>query len=165
MTLTQGRLKELLHYDKMTGFFYWLDTRHNGAKVGSVAGGVSRGERDGYWRIRVDGKKYRAHRLAFVYMTGNWPQGLVDHKDGSKVNNAWRNLRQASNGQNKANGKAYRNNVVGLKGVTAKGKKFQARIRKNNELVHLGTFETALAAHEAYRFAAKQLHGEFARAA
>lgn len=159
--LTHERLLDVLHYDPASGIF---TRKHSSgsSKKGSIAAG---NDENGYVRIRVDGKKYRAHRLAFLYMTGKWPVGLVDHKDRNTDNNAWLNLREATYGQNKANGKIYKNNAVGLKGVTAKRNKFQARIRKDNILVHLGTFDRAEDAHEAYIAAAEHFHGAYARAA
>ena len=162
--LTQERLLELLHYNPKTGLFIRLKTRGS-SKAGSIAGGISKGPRDGYLRIRVDGKRYKAHRLAFLYMTGKWPNSLVDHKDTNKLNNSWKNLRESTNGQNKANGGTYKNNKLGIKGVSLRGKKYHARIYHSGKLTTLGTFETAEKASQAYYAAATKVHGRFARAA
>lgn len=161
--LTQERLLEVLHYDPKTGTFTRLKSSGS-TKAGASAGGVSKGPRDGYLRIRIDGKRYKAHRLAFLYMTGKWPNGLVDHKDTNKLNNSWKNLREATNGQNKANGKTYQNNTLGIKGVSLRGKKFHARIYHAGKITALGAFETAELANQAYYAAATKVHGGFARA-
>jgi hypothetical protein len=161
--LTQERLIELLHYDPDTGLFTRLRTRGS-SKAGAIAGGISKGPRDGYLRIKVDGKRYKAHRLAFLYMTGKWPNGLVDHKDTNKLNNSWKNLRESTNGQNKANGRTYKNNKLGIKGVSLRGRKYHARIYHSGKLTTLGTFETAEKANQAYYAAATEVHGGFARA-
>lgn len=72
--LTQARLKELLHYSIVTGKFYWLIARSGKARSGSIAGGL---RTDGYVAIRIDGIKYRANRLAWLYVVGTWPTDIV----------------------------------------------------------------------------------------
>ena len=72
------RLRELLRYDLDTGMFYWRRSRRGPHNGGSVAGRPTQR----YWQIMVDGKRYQAHRLAILYVTGKWPPNVVDHIDG-----------------------------------------------------------------------------------
>lgn len=98
-------------------------------------------------------------------MTGDWPANLVDHIDMNKSNNAWSNLRDATKSQNGKNSRAKRTNKFGLKGVCKVGNRYQAQIGCDGVKHHLGLFGTPEEAHAAYAAAAKELHGEFARAA
>lgn len=93
--MTQERLRELLHYAPETGVWTWLVTRK--VRAGSVAG--TPGGR-GYIQIRIDYKRYLAHRLAFLYTIGRWPLHQVDHRDRDRSNNCWDNLREATHQQN-----------------------------------------------------------------
>jgi len=103
-TTTAARVRELLFYDPNTGVFTWRLNR-GGRKAGSVAG--RGGHQRGYRLIGVDGKTYLEHRLAWLYVTGEWPQDEVDHIDGKTDNNRIANLRQASRVQNSQNSKRY----------------------------------------------------------
>ena len=160
--LTAARAHELLTYDPATGIFRWRVRRGAGVKAGDIAGTVdSAGRRN----ITVDNRRYRAHRLAFLYMTGEWPSGLVDHEDHDPDNNRWGNLREADQSQNQANAGLRVDNTTGAKGVTAIGGKFMARIRHHGQRIHLGTFDTIREASAAYAEAAFALKGPFARLA
>ena len=165
MELTQERLKELLRYDPETGLFYWLQDR-GVRKTGYVAGCTKRT----YVAISVDNKIYRGHLLAWFYMTGEWPDPFVDHKDLNKHHNAWDNLREATKSQNMANVGKIKSNKSGLKGVSRYragekyGKPWQASIGKDGKSKHLGHFATKEEAHAAYVVAAQNIFGEFARA-
>ena len=98
--LTGSKL-ERLHYDPDTGEWIWLDPpNHNSRLKGQRAGYV---RADGYRVIRIDGVAYYASRLAFVYMTGCWPEDEVDHEDRDPSNDRWANLRDATSSQNKWN--------------------------------------------------------------
>lgn len=90
--LKHNRLLEQLKYDPLTGVFTWLVTR-NRITQGDVAGSVSK---EGYRVIRIDGEHHKAHRLAWFYVHGSWPSGIIDHKDGNKDNNKIKNLRDTS---------------------------------------------------------------------
>lgn len=162
VTLTQERLKSVLHYDQDTGLFTWsvdMKTgRGNGrihVKAGSKAGTPDRG----YIRIGVDGTRYWAHRLAFLWMTGSFPQLHVDHMDGNHSNNKWGNLRDVSpmvNMQNR-HGPTSRS-AHGLLGVAANHKRFMAQIVVDKKYVYLGTHDTPLQANAAYLKAKRELH-------
>lgn len=159
--LTQARLKELLTYDRDTGEFRWkIDCR--GVKSGDIAGCAN--DR-GYIQVQLDGKKYAAHRLAFLYMEGAFPPAAVDHINGVPGDNRWCNLRPATLSQNQANAKMRKNNTTGVKGVCIAGRKFCAQIQAEGKRVYLGTFDTIAEASAAYERAANDLHGEFARTA
>ncbi|SCB30271.1 HNH endonuclease [Rhizobium lusitanum] len=165
--LDAERLRELVNYDPSPGIFTRKSAPNKYAryKVGDVAGSLSA---KGYIRICVDGNVYPAHRLAWLYMMGEWPSDQIDHKDLNKSNNAWDNLRLATNGQNKANSPVYKTTKSGLKGAYWEGnrkgtKNWSARIRHDGRLRHIGYFYTAEEAHKAYGVAAKALHGEFSR--
>lgn len=158
--ITQARLKELLHYDPVTGIFTWRITR-GGQPEGSRAGAVTS---SGYLQISIDYKLYKAHRLAVLYMTGAWPKEMVDHEKGDRSDNRWERIREATRSQNGANSRARTSR--GVKGVYAiQGGKFRAQIRVSYRLINLGTFPTKEEAAQAYASAAKQYFGAFARAA
>lgn len=173
--LSQRQVRELLEYDPCTGVFTWL--RRAGADqgticfnsqfVGRVAGCLDRREKVGYRRIKIFSRYYAEHRLAWVWMTGEWPPHEVDHINGVRHDNRFANLRLATKSQNQSNARIRTKNKVGLKGVSYKPRigKYHAQINKYGRVRHLGFFDDPQEAHEAYVKAAKELHGEFARAA
>jgi hypothetical protein len=150
--ITAERLRELMHYDPTTGVF----TR-------KIAGFL---DDLGYVRIGIDGGKYKAHRLAVLYMTGKWPKNHVDHQDQNRSNNRWDNLREATHSQNMANRGAWARAKHKLKGITRSpdGKKFRARVMRDGVSHLIGDYSCPAAAHFAYIVAASKLFGEFARA-
>jgi hypothetical protein len=152
--LDQVTLKKLLHYDPETGIFTWLVARSNRVKVGDITGKPTT---SAYGRIGIGDRKYRAHRLAWLYMTGEWPVFQIDHKDTNKMNNKWDNLRQATSVQNRGNVRVR--SKIGFKGVRKKGKRYAAHLGQT----YLGTFDTPEEASKAYEAAAKEYYGEFAR--
>lgn len=160
--LTQDTLKKFLHYDPETGIFTRLINLAPGGKAGGVAGAVNN---RGYRHMAILKRSYYAHRLAWLYVYGEWPKGQIDHIDGNQVNNAIANLRDATPVQNRANSPAAKNNPLGLKGVSFEHGKYRARIGIGEKKISLGSFETAEQAAAAYVGAAIILHGEFARCA
>lgn len=160
--ISAERLRELLSYDPETGSFIWkLQAGTRGVK-GSAAGSMSS---HGYLVIQLDRRTYKAHRLAWLYMTDEWPVDEIDHADLDRANNRWRNLREATQPQNMANRGALPTNTSGFKGVCwhkATGK-WTAQIRIRPHRQHLGLFDTAQEAHAAYVAAAEKYHGEFRR--
>ena len=156
MTLTSEKLKQLLHYDLDTGIFIWRETR--GCRcAGDIAG---RGQKSIYREIRIDKRLYKAHRLAWLYMTGEWPTKSIDHANGDPADNRFCNLRLATMAQNIANSKLSKANTIGLKGVTPREGMWLARLKGKS----VGTFDCPAAAHFAYLIAADKEFGEFARA-
>lgn len=161
--LTQARLKELLEYDPETGIFTRKIRTTNSVRVGDKAGSP---DRHGYILICVDGKKYQASRLAFLWMTGAFPKEKAEHKDRTPLNNKWNNLRNSTQQQNQQNKAVQSNNKLGLKGVWAISPiRWRARIKANGKQIHLGVFKSPAEAHLAYIAAATKYFGEFARAA
>lgn len=166
--LTRARLDQVLAYEPTTGEFRWKTDRFAGRKhackiasAGDLAGSQTW---KGYWCIRIDGRCYMSHRLAWLAVYGEWPVETVDHIDGDRRNNQIANLRLASNGQNLWNRKAQRNNTSGSKGVTfdRSRSKWIAQIAVDGRRHHLGRFDSIDDASAAYRCAAVKYHGEFA---
>jgi len=156
--ITQERLKELMHYDPDTGIFIRKVQTCSRVKVGMIAGSP---DRHGHLLCHVDGKRYSLHRLAWLYMTGNFPIGEIDHISGEKANNRFCNLRDVGRSENMQNMvRASSNNKTGLIGVIATNRTntFLARIRVNGVNKHLGTFRTPELAHEAYVKAKRHFH-------
>lgn len=159
--LTAGRVRELLRYEPETGDFVCL-VRRGGRLVGDIAGTPGL---DGHIQIQIDNKIYQAGRLAWLWMTGEWPPNMVDHIDNIGTNNRWANLRLATRSQNLHNRGKTRRNTTGFKGVWRSKQGFVADISAGKKRTRLGVFATAEAAHEAYCKAAEKLHGKFARVA
>lgn len=160
MTLTQEYLKSRLDYNSGTGIFVWLNTRSGRIKNGSPAGNWA----GGYLKIKINQKRYQASRLAWFYMTGNWPENEIDHIDTNPSNNKWDNLRPATRAQNCRNINKNKKNTTGFKGVTSsKPNQFGAQIKINKKHIYLGTRNTPEEAHELYKEAAIKYFGEFAR--
>jgi len=158
--MTRARLCELLHYERKTGQFRWRKRMNRKVLAGDIAGSLAV---DRYRKITIRRKKYRAHHLAWLYVTGEWCPVMIDHRDGDPSNNRWTNLRRATGSQNNANRRLPRNNACRLKGVSRHRRRWRATIRKNGRRHHLGIFRMPQAAHAAYVKAARKLFGEFAR--
>lgn len=157
--LTQERLKELFSYNPKTGIFIRLTNRYRWKK-GSVAGTLT----NGYIRIKIDHVLYQAHRLAFLYMEGEFPANIVDHIDMNRSNNRWRNLRHCTYSQNSMNVKESKNNKSGYKNVYwhSQSKKWRARLSHKGKDVHLGNFDCKHKAAKSYNTEIVKYHGEFA---
>ena len=146
-------LKSVLHYDPATGVFRRRFAKAYNAKPWSVAGRITT---NGYVQIVVDGKQYMAHRLAWLYIHGEWPRQQVDHINGCKTDNKIENLRDVSQSENLLNQKKSRNGK--LLGVSwhKVTKKWSARLQINKKLNFLGYFDTEIMAHQAYLEAKKK---------
>jgi len=167
--LDQDTLKALLNYEPETGVFTWRErtdvrAQWNSRYAGKQAGYDWRVGNVAYRSIRIFDWPFLAHRLAWLYVTGQWPENDVDHEDGNGLNNRWHNLRAATKAQNGANRGATKRNKTGFKGVSrTKDGRYRATIQVNGRWRWLGAFDTAEKAHEAYQQSARQLAGEFAR--
>jgi Demerecviridae HNH endonuclease len=152
--LTPDYVKSLFNYDPTAGDLTW--------KNGRVAGWL---EKNGQRRIGIDGSTYVAQRIIWVIVKGEWPPHDVDHRNLDKSDNRWDNLRAATTGQNARNRRRPKSNSSGFKGVSlhSQSGKWWARIMIDRKSVSLGLHNTRESAHEAYRKAAAELHGDFAR--
>lgn len=157
-SITAERVRELLIYDPESGKFAWRFWR-SGLKHGSLPGNV---RKDGYRQIRLDGQRYLEHRLAWLYVTGEWPEEWVDHIDHDHSNNRFSNLREASHSENMANKRVNKNSGTGIKGVHQRGDRFLVKILINGERRYLGSFSTKEHAKFIYDCAAFIWCGEFA---
>lgn len=157
--LTAERLRQLLSYDPATGLFTWKQNKP-GKRIGEAAGCDKGG---GYMSISVDGTQYNAHRLAWLYVTGDWPAQFVDHKDGNPSNNSFGNLRLANRSQNNHNSRRRAHNSSGIKGVYRKKNRWAVSITVNRKKIWVGSFIDLEDAAKARENAAIKYHGEFAR--
>lgn len=145
--LTQEYLKQRLHYDHDTGVFTWV-TSAVAAKAGDSAWHCAA---NGYVAIMINRKPYYAHRLAWLYMTGEWPTEQIDHINHVKSDNRFFNLREVTHSENQRNRTCQSNNTSGATGVSWEGSrnKWRARIRVNGKQVHVGRFDCFEAACDA----------------
>jgi hypothetical protein len=157
--ITSERLRELLHYEPDIGTWTWLKSG-NGRRANLVAGRI---DFYGYRNIGIEGRPYKAHRLAWFYVTGAWPKGELDHINGDKGDNRWANLREANRSQNEANKLVRSNNTSGFKGVSWSRDLRKWRAYISGKQIHLGCFDTPHQAYAKYCLAARQHFGEFAR--
>lgn len=160
--LTQARLHEVLNYDPETGVFTWRMDASKRRMAGKIAGTKTS---EGYIEICVDKTRHRAHRLAWLYVTGAMPAEQIDHINRQRADNRFCNLREATNGENGANRPRQANNLSGYKGVywSKRRRRWIAKISVKGRDFSLGTFSEASKAADAYAAAVKKLHGKFAR--
>ena len=150
--MTAERLRNLVTYDPLTGLFQRL-VRNTNATCGWP-------DKAGYLYLMIDTKVYSAHRLAWLYMTGEWPRNDIDHINGQRADNRFANLRDVPKNFNMQNERRARiNNKSGLMGVQFRKDrgKFVAVLRINGKSKRFGAFDTPEAAHAAY-VEAKRLH-------
>lgn len=159
--ITQKQLKSKLSYSPIVGVFEWRCSGHAITK-GGLAGGVCKSS--GYVIVGVMGKHYRAHNLAWLYMTGEWPEMDIDHKDGDRTNNAFNNLRLATKQQNQWNKQMSDQNTSGEKGVCfdKSTQKWRGQVGIGDKRIHVGLFKSKEEAASAVRAKRVSLHGEFA---
>ncbi len=158
--ITQEQLKNLLNYCPETGQFTWIKPTSSKVKVGSIAGSPQSG---GYIQIRINNKRYMAHRLAYLYIYSVWPKEFIDHINGIKTDNRICNLRDATNQQNQRNRGAQSNNTSGYKGVVAQGDKWRAQIIIDGKYKSLGLYYSKSEASYIYILASIKYFGEFVR--
>ena len=138
--ITQKELKETLHYNPETGVFIWLKTPRGKVKAGDVAGHK---DSDGYIIIKIAGKEYKAHRLAWLYVHGAMPEKIMDHINHVKADNRIINLRCVSHIENQKNRSLWRKSKTGITGVLrdSRSKMWLARITVDKKLIYLGVFD------------------------
>jgi len=160
--ITLSELRSVLSYDRSTGTFVWIKAVAAAIKVGSIAGSINnRGRRI----IQIRGRLYTASRLAWLYSHGEWPQFQIDHENLVRSDDRLDNLRPATSAQNARNRRTRKDNTSGHKGVHwhTQTRKWIARAVVNGERKHLGLFSSLDDAIKAYRAAAIEHYGEFAR--
>ena len=137
--ITQAELKKLLRYDPETGLFWWKKPakKRNLSKPAGSTGWD-------YVTIKLNKKTYSGHRLACLYQTGKFPNAQIDHIDGDKQNNRWKNLREATPAQNSRNRARSKNKVTPI-GVSYRTRDniYQATIRIKGDLKYLGSYKTS----------------------
>ena len=149
-------LQQQLSYDPETGLFTWENPPKTNtcSKPGDIAG--SRDKATGYVHIGFMNKRYAAHRLAWLYISGDDPGSkAIDHINGDKTNNSAKNLRLATPGENQWNARGKAKGWLLVKG------RYQARIQHEGHFINLGCFDTAEQAHEAYVQAANVLRPDW----
>ena len=154
--ITAEYLRSILNYDPETGIFTRKVRTSNSVKVGDVAG-CSNG--CGYLQIRLHNRLHLAHRLAWLYVYGEWPKGQIDHINRNRSDNRISNLREVSHKQNGQNAGKYSHNTSGHTGVSwyKHTSRWQAQIMHNYKLIHLGRF-TDIGEAIAARKAAEKLY-------
>lgn len=155
--ITRARLAELLSYDPETGVFRWIKPTSNRVRAGSVAG---RNHGNGYLRISLDKQSYYLHRLAWLWIHGEFPTGEVDHRDGVRSNNRASNLRAAEHRENAQNQPLKVSNTSGRHGVSWSKlhDRWAAYIHVAGRKRHLGLFDDLDSAGRAYLKAKAELH-------
>lgn len=160
--MTQDQLKQYIKYDCITGIFTrcGLHKQDRKSKIGTTIGSL---EKTGYLVIRVCGNLYKAHRLAWLYMTGEWPSKEIDHINRIKTDNKWENLRVATDKDQQGNYNIRKDNKSGFRGVSfhKRDKVWQATLQTKSDQKFIGNFKTKEEARRAYDKAAREYFGEF----
>jgi hypothetical protein len=155
--LTQAALKAALHYDQETGEFTRLTGRTAGQRTGTVNGA-------GYVTITVGGRTRLAHRLAWMFIYGRFPEKNIDHADRNKKNNKISNLRECDQSGNMQNAGKRNGGTSKYLGVCLSSahknfkKKWIAQIMIGKKNIHIGLFRTEEEAHKAYMDTKKNIH-------
>jgi len=159
MKFSKPIFHELFSYDPKTGSIFQQKKRPK-VQVGEIAGSITP---KGYRYIQAKGRKYPAHHLVWYFETGSFPSLFIDHIDGNKLNNHFLNLREVTTKQNNEHRGKQKNNSSGYKGVTFNKRlnKFIAQIQHNSKQLHIGTFDTAFEASQAYEQKAKSLFSHY----
>jgi len=153
-----AHISDLVTYDPKTGHIIWLKDRPNGVRAGDIC---RNRDRYGHIQVSIGGKRYAAHRLAFLFMGEELPD-IVDHINGIRDDNRWCNLRSACKHTNAYNEGKKRNNTSGYKGVTYEGGKWRARTSFAGKRVNVGFFSNKEDAHKALCEKREELHKEYA---
>lgn len=154
--ITADELRTALVYDANLGTFIWLIRPSKAIKIGYIAGAL---DDKGYITIGINKRIYKAHRLAWLYVTGEWPNGLIDHIDGNKSNNSFANLRVVNESGNSQNvRRPNKRNKSGFMGVIFYQNKWRASMTVNGKTKWLGDYATPEEAHQVYLEAKRKHH-------
>ncbi len=155
MNKDSDKLKELLSYDAASGVFTWKKSRGR-CSAGAVAGSLFS---NGYVRVHFLKRDQLAHRLAWLYVYGDWPKCEIDHIDGNKQNNSISNLRECSSAENKQNrvSSGRTSKHLGVSWST-RDKAWVSKITVDGKSYGLGYFKDELQAAEAYKKAKREFH-------
>ncbi len=158
--LTQAELKSYLFYDKETGIFIRIKTTSNRSKINSVAGNVCS---NGYMEVRVAGKSYLQHRLAWLYEYGVWPSKMIDHINGVRNDNRIENLREVDFRENTYNSKIRSDNKSGVRCVSwdKARNSWEVRVKIDGKLKHFGNYKYLEDAKSKAEEIRKQHHGKY----
>jgi len=155
-SLTAEELRGALNYDPTTGEFVWLKRPMKKSLIGKRAGAING---RGYVFIGLNNESYAAQRLAWLYMTGEWPKHEIDHINGVKTDNRFENLRDVTSTVNQQNvRRARKGSATGILGVYRHRHGFRTSIQVGGVSRYIGCFETAAEAQEAYLKARRELH-------
>lgn len=134
--LTQTELMRLVTYDPLTGQFTRIAEKHARIFIGTI-------DSNGYVHIYVKGRTYKAHRLAWLYTHGNWPEGQIDHINHIRSDNRISNLRDVTCAVNHQNRRRQTCSQSGFLGVTwhKRDRRWQTYIEVNNNAKYLGQFK------------------------
>lgn len=141
--LTSEYLRHILHYDPLTGDWVWVNPQARNVRRGDIAGTV---RVDGRRQINLGGRCYLASRLAWLYMTGEWPQDEIDHRNRIKSDDRWENLRAATHSENMYN-REWCERSGELRGICKDGNQFRVIIG-NTYLGYYKTLDEAIAARD-----------------
>lgn len=141
--ITADEVRKVLDYNPATGDFIWKVPPSRSVKAGSIAGSKCRANCKTYIRITYEGVRYYAHRLAFLYMNGEWPKHQGKHLDGNGCANMWSNLSDEPPSIVSKNRKLQDNNTSGVNGVywSASHKKWRVAINHNGKIISGGIFK------------------------
>ena len=157
--LSVERANELFDYNPETGVVVWKISPANCVKAGDEVGSINN---EGYRQTKVKRKCCKVHRLAWFLTHGVWPTAQIDHINGNRSDNRICNLREATNMENIQNlRKARSDNLsTGILGVhiDPKSGRFKGKITVCGKQIHLGYFDTAQEAHEAYLIKKREVH-------
>jgi len=155
--LTQSKLKEILYYNPDIGIFIWKRSFAGPIKAGDPAGFL---KPNGYIQIKINQMRYYAHRLAWLYINGNFPEKDMDHINRIRNDNRWKNLRCVSKQCNARNSKMNNRNTSGVTGViwAKRDLIWRANLYANGKIKNLGSFKKLKDAVKARWSAEKDCH-------
>ena len=157
--ITQESIRKIIHYDPVTGKMTWIVKVNSRVQVGGKVGSI---DSKGYMRTKINSVEYRLHRLAWLYMTGSFPTGVIDHINRDKTDNRWSNLRDCNHSDNITNAPMQRHNTLGVKNVSPDitNGGFIASVCKDG-IYHKKRFKSIPDAHAWAAQKRRELHMEF----